>query len=73
MFFYGSTNAKVLELHPPFLETTPSFTSIAEARGMDVLVMFGELVRLHELYRAHSDYRIDVDGVDRVLASWGVS
>jgi len=71
-FLFGGPGQRVLNLHPPALEETPTLTSVAEARGMEVLVLLGQVERAHHWRPGDSDFSIDLQAVRGVLSGWGL-
>lgn len=69
-FLFGGPGQQVLNLHPPALEETPSLTSIAEARGVEVQVLLGQVERAHHWRPGDSDFSVDPQAVQRVLQAW---
>lgn len=69
-FFYARPGARILDLHPPWLVETPSLTSIAAARGVDVLVVLGDCVREMVGFRGNSDFSITPQQLHEAFALW---
>lgn len=72
-FLYAAPGAKILNLHPPALEETPSLTSLADARGVDVTVALGECVKLDAKFPGNSDFTVRAEVVLRTLHEWGLA
>ncbi len=72
-FLFGGPGQQVLNLHPPALEETPSLTSLAEARGVSVLVLLGQVERAHHWRPGDSDFSIDLQAVQGVLDGWSLT
>ena len=70
-FLFGGPGQQVLNLHPPALEETPTLTSIAEARGVQVLVLLGQVERAHHWRPGDDDFSVDLEAVRGVLDGWG--
>lgn len=69
-FLFGQPGQRVLNLHPPALEETPSLTSIAEERSVEVQVLLGQVERAHHWRPGDSDFSVDLPTVQRVLDEW---
>lgn len=69
-FLFGQRGQKLLDLHPQALEDTPSLTTVAQARGVEVTVFCGQTVRANAQLPGNSDYRIDEAEFAALLASW---
>jgi capsular polysaccharide biosynthesis protein len=69
-FLFGRPGQKILNLHPPALDETPSLTSIAAARGVDVEVLMGTPLPGTPPGARNADFSIDLAAVRQVLAGW---
>jgi NAD-dependent oxidoreductase involved in siderophore biosynthesis len=69
-FLYGAPGLKILNLHPEALEETPTLTSIAAARGIDVQVLPGRCERPNPRRPANADFSIELATLSTVLDAW---